>query len=153
MKGWMSILAKIAAAAAVLAAAAAILYRFKKRKDQEELELDEYLMSPQEDIEPVHTFYVQEDLDDMLSEDAEEWNELPEDERVIVSFHVEPARVHAFMDSLAKIGVSTAFDEDNHILDVYVTGPMNADELQEVAAELQSAAKSNDVSYVGYAFE
>lgn len=152
MRSFMSMLAKIAAAAAVIAAAAAILYRFKKKKEQEDLELDEYLMGDP-DESPVQTFYVQEDLDQLLSEDAQEWKSLPEGERVIVSFYVEPSNSRGFQDSLAGIGVSSAYDEDNRILDIYISGPMDADDLREVARELQEAAQSSGVTYQGYAFE
>ena len=152
MSSLMRILAKIAAVAAVIAAAAAVLYKLKKQRDQEHQELDEYLMGS-DDESPVQTFYVQENLDDLLSEDAQEWDSLPEDERVIVSFFVEPSQARDFQDRLAEIGVSSSYDEDNNILDIYISGPMDQEDLREVALELQKAAKSSGVAYQGYAFE
>lgn len=153
MKSFLNVLAKIAAAAAVVAAVAAVLYRLKKDRDREDEELDQYLMGDPDSESPVQTFYVKEDLDDMLSEDAQEWESLPEGEKVVVSFLVEPDESRAFQDSLADLGVSSAYDEDNRIMDIYISGPMDKDELKEVASELQKAAKSNGVSYQGFAFE
>lgn len=152
MRNFLSVLGKLAAAAAVLAGILAVIYRIKKDKDDENRLLDEYLMGDEDDS-PVQTFYVQESNPDLLHEDAEEWEQLPEDERVTVSFKVLPDSSRKFQENLAGLGVSSSYDEENAIMDIYLYGPMSREDLLEVADELQKAAENADVEYQGFAFE
>lgn len=140
---------KILACIAVLAAAAAVLYRIYQWLEGRKDEIDTYLMeNPDED----QAFFVHTG-DDNLIGDIEEWKELAGSDRISLSFLADPAKAKAFQETVAKAGCSSTYDDEFHILDVILSGPMDHKELSETAEKISAASKEADAVYEGFAFE
>lgn len=142
---WKKILCVLAA----IAAAAAVLYKLNQWLNRRKDEIDAYLMeNPDED----EAFFVHTG-DDNLIGDLEEWKQMSESDRISLSFLTEPAKAKVFQEEMAKAGCSSTYDEEFHILDVILSGPMDHTELKELAEKIVSASKEADAVYEGFAFE
>lgn len=133
----------------VLAAAAAVLYELKKWLDRRKDEIDSYLMG---DTDDEQAFFVHTG-DSSLVGDIEEWKDLSASDRISLSFLVNPDKAKAFQEAMAKAGCSSTYDDEFHILDVMLSGPMDGAELKELAEEINTAYQAADAVYEGFAFE
>lgn len=142
---WKKVLAFIA----VLAAIAAVLYKIQQWLEGRKDEIDAYLM---ENPDEEHPFFVHTGDDNLLG-DIEEWKELSGSDRISLSFLADPAKAKAFQETVAKAGCSSTYDDEFHILDVILSGPMDHKELTETAEKISAASKEADAVYEGFAFE
>lgn len=144
-----SFIGKLIALLAVIAALLAVLYKLKQWQDRRKEEIDAYLLeNPEEDqVFFVHT------SDDNLIGDINEWKDLAASDRISLSFLVEPDQAKEFQAAMAKAGCSSTYDDEFHILDVMIAGPMDHEELSDLADKINDASKEAKAVYEGFAFE
>lgn len=129
---------------AAIGTAAGLIIHWISRRRREQEELDQFLLeAPAANGTPSS---VQHDLESFLH--------FADKKQINLTFTFDDAaQAKAFMDDIARSGCSSLLDENNGLVDVFLSGVMDEEEFNSVINAIVGAVDRNQGRYRGFVVE